>query len=408
VTPVCAGYPDEQFIEIDKVVIVQPSPKTLELIDTLIGFDTTSRHSNLELIEFIRAYLGDLGVESELVYDASGAKANLYATLGPTDRPGYALSGHTDVVPVDGQPWSTEPFKVCAKDARLYGRGTSDMKSFIAICLALTPEFLAKEIDTPLHLAFSYDEEIGCVGVRGLLERLASREIKPKGCIVGEPTMMKVIRAHKGKLSYRCHVRGREAHSSLIEQGVNAVEAAAEAVAYLKSMQRRIRDNGPYDDELDPPYTTVHTGTLHGGTALNIVALAAKFEFEFRHLAQDDPHALLAELQSHIEQHILPEMHAVDAHSGFEFEQLSHIPGLDVDENAEIVQLAKALTGANSTGKVAFGTEAGLFQQIAGIPTIVCGPGSIEQAHKPDEFIALDQIVQGEAFVRKLFARCWQ
>ena len=387
---------------------MQPTPKTLELIDKLISFDTTSRNSNLELIEFIRGYLADLGVVAELVYDSGGAKANLYATLGPTDRPGYALSGHTDVVPVDGQPWATDPFKVTAKDARLYGRGTSDMKSFIAICMALAPEFLAKEIDTPIHLALSYDEEIGCVGVRGLLERLASRDIKPKGCIVGEPTMMKVIRAHKGKLSYRCHVHGREAHSSLIEQGVNAVEAAAEAVAYLKSMQRRIRDNGPYDDELDPPYTTVHTGTLNGGTALNIVALAAQFEFEFRHLAQDDPHALLGELQTHIEQHILPEMHAVDANSGFEFELMSQIAGLDVDENAEIVQLAKALTGANSTGKVAFGTEAGLFQQIAGIPTIVCGPGSIEQAHKPDEFIALEQIVLGESFVRKLFARCWK
>jgi acetylornithine deacetylase len=387
---------------------VQPSPKTLELIEKLISFDTTSRNSNLELIEFIRGYLSDLGIDSELVHDESGTKANLYATLGPDDRPGYALSGHTDVVPVDGQPWATDPFKVTSKDARLYGRGTSDMKSFIAICLALAPEFLAKQIETPLHFAFSYDEEIGCVGVRGLLERLASREIKPKGCIVGEPTMMKVIRAHKGKLSYRCHVHGREAHSSLIEQGVNAVEAAAEAVAYLKSMQRRIRDNGPYDDELDPPYTTVHTGTLHGGTALNIVALAAKFEFEFRHLAQDDPHELLAELQAHIEKHILPEMHAVDPQSGFEFERMSQIAGLDIDENAEIVQLAKALTGANSTGKVSFGTEAGLFQQMAGIPTIVCGPGSIEQAHKPDEFIALDQIVQGEAFVRKLFARCWR
>jgi acetylornithine deacetylase len=385
---------------------VQPTPKTLELIEKLISFDTTSRNSNLELIEFIRGYLSDLGVDSELVYDDSGAKANLYATLGPTDRAGFALSGHTDVVPVDGQPWASDPFTVVEKDARLYGRGTSDMKSFIAICLALAPEFLVRDIETPVHLAFSYDEEIGCLGVRSLLERLADRAIKPKGCIVGEPTMMKVIRAHKGKLSYRCHVRGREAHSSLIEQGVNAVEAAAEAVACLKGMQRRIRDNGPYDDELEPPYTTVHTGTLHGGTALNIVALAATFEFEFRHLAQDDPHALLAELQAHIEQHIAPEMHAVDAQSGFAFERMSHIAGLDVDENSEIVQLAKALTGANSTGKVAFGTEAGLFQEMAGIPTIVCGPGSIEQAHKPDEFIALEQIVQGEAFVRKLFDRC--
>ena len=387
---------------------MQPSPQTLELIERLVAFDTTSRNSNLEIIAFIRDYLADLGVESELVHDETGTKANLYATLGPADRPGYALSGHTDVVPVDGQPWSSEPFQVLNRDGRLYGRGTSDMKSFIATCLSLAPEFLARPIQTPLHFAFSYDEEVGCIGVRGLLERLAAREVKPMGCIVGEPTEMKVVRAHKGKLSYRCHVHGREAHSSLIDQGVNAVEAAAEAIAYLKSMQRRFRDNGPFDDELSPPYTSVHTGVVHGGTALNIVPLACQFDFEFRHLPEDDPHALFAELETYIRSALLPEMHAVDPHTGFRFEPLSHIAGLSIDENSELVQLVKALTGANSTGKVAFGTEAGLFQEIAGIPTLVCGPGSIEQAHKPDEWIALEQIAQCEGFLRRLFARCWK
>lgn len=387
---------------------MQPSSRTLELVERLVAFDTTSRNSNLELIEFVRGYLDELGVASELVHDAGGTKANLYATLGPTDRPGYALSGHTDVVPVDGQPWSSDPFRVEQRDARLYGRGTSDMKSFIAVCLALAPEFLARDIDTPLHFAFSYDEEVGCIGVRGLLERLASREVKPKGCIVGEPTEMKVVRAHKGKLSYRCRVHGREAHSSLINQGVNAVEAAAEAIAYLKSMQRRFRDNGPYDEELSPPYTTVHTGVVHGGTALNIVPLACHFDFEFRHLPEDDPHALFAELERYIDDTLLPEMRAVDPETGFRFEPLSHIAGLSIDEDSELVQLVKALTGANSTGKVAFGTEAGLFQEMAGIPTLVCGPGSIEQAHKPDEWIALEQIGQCEDFVRRLFARCWK
>jgi acetylornithine deacetylase len=376
------------------------------MIERLIGFDTTSRNSNLELMEFVGDYLKDLGVESELVHNEEGSKANLYATLGPTDRPGIALSGHTDVVPVDGQDWHTDPFQVVEKDGRLYGRGTCDMKSFIGVCLALAPEFLARDIVTPLHFAFSHDEEIGCVGVRSLIDSLVARPIKPSAVIIGEPTEMKVVRAHKGKLSYRCHVRGFEAHSSLSHIGVNAVEAAAEAVAYLKTMARRHRDQGPFDPELVPPYTTVHTGTIHGGTALNIVPRDCSFEFEFRHLPDDDPEALLDELRRHVAKHIEPEMHAAQPGTGFDFEAMSHIPGLSTDEDADIVQLAKALTGQNTTAKVSFGTEAGLFQG-GGMPAVVCGPGSIDQAHKPDEFIAKEQIDQCEAFLRKLFERCW-
>jgi acetylornithine deacetylase len=376
------------------------------MIERLIGFDTTSRNSNLELMEFVGDYLKDLGVESELIHNQKGSKANLYATLGPTDRPGIALSGHTDVVPVDGQDWHTDPFQVVEKDGRLYGRGTCDMKSFIGVCLALAPEFLARDIVTPLHFAFSHDEEIGCVGVRSLIDSLVARPIKPSAVIIGEPTEMKVVRAHKGKLSYRCHVRGFEAHSSLSHIGVNAVEAAAEAVAYLKTMARRHRDQGPFDPELVPPYTTVHTGTIHGGTALNIVPRDCSFEFEFRHLPDDDPEALLDELRHHIAKHIEPEMHAAQPGTGFDFETMSHIPGLSTDEDADIVQLAKALTGQNTTAKVSFGTEAGLFQG-GGMPAVVCGPGSIDQAHKPDEFIAKEQIDQCEAFLRKLFERCW-
>ena len=381
--------------------------KSIDMIKRLVGFDTTSRNSNLELMEFVAGYLKDLGVDSELVHNNEATKANLYATLGPTDRPGIALSGHTDVVPVDGQDWHTDPFQVVESDARLYGRGTCDMKSFIAICLALAPEFLAREITTPLHFAFSHDEEIGCVGVRSLIDALRDRPIKPSAVIIGEPTEMKVVRAHKGKLSYRCHVRGFEAHSSLSHIGVNAVEAAAEAVAHLKSMARRHRDQGPFDAELVPPYTTVHTGTIHGGTALNIVPRYCSFEFEFRHLPDDAPHALLDELRRHVAEHIEPEMHAAEPGTGFTFEPMSHIPGLSTDEDAEIVQLAKALTGQNTTSKVSFGTEAGLFRD-GGMPAVVCGPGSIDQAHKPDEFIARDQIKQCEAFMRKLFERCWQ
>jgi acetylornithine deacetylase len=356
---------------------------------------------------FVGDYLKDLGIESELVHNDEGTKANLYATLGPADKPGIALSGHTDVVPVDGQDWHSEPFQIIEKNGRLYGRGTSDMKSFIGVCLALAPEFLARKINTPLHFAFSYDEEIGCLGVRSLIDALAQRAVKPSAVIIGEPTQMKVVRAHKGKLSYRCKVSGFEAHSSLSHIGVNAVEAAAEAVSYLKSMARRHRDQGPFDSELVPPYTTVHTGTIHGGTALNIVPKTCSFEFEFRHLPEDDPHALLDELRDHVAQHIEPEMHSTVPGTGFSFEPMSHIPGLSTDEDAEVVQLAKALTGQNTTAKVAFGTEAGLFQ-AGGMPAVVCGPGSIDQAHKPDEFIELDQINQCEIFLRRLFERCWQ
>ena len=386
---------------------MSPEAKTVDLIKQLIAFDTTSRNSNLELLAFVVAYLETLGIESELVHNEERTKANLYATLGPADRPGIALSGHTDVVPVDGQDWDTDPFDVVEKDAKLYGRGTADMKSFIGVCLALAPEFLERDIETPLHLVFSHDEEIGCVGVRSLIDILKDRPLKPSGVIIGEPTDMKVVRAHKGKLSYRCQVHGFEAHSSLAHVGVNAVEAAAEAVAYLKSMARRHRDEGPFDAELEPPYTTVHTGTIHGGTALNIVPKDCSFEFEFRHLPEDDPHALLDELREHIARHIEPEMTAKQASCGFHFEYISRIPGLSTDEEADIVQLAKSLTGQNATGKVAFGTEAGLFQD-SGMPAVVCGPGSIDQAHKPNEFIALEQIARCEAFVRKLFERCWK
>jgi acetylornithine deacetylase len=379
-------------------------PVSIAMLEQLIAFDTTSRHSNLQLIEFIRSYLADLGVTAELVYNAERSKANLYATLGPQDRPGIALSGHTDVVPVDGQDWASDPFVLTERDDRLYGRGSADMKAFIAICLALTPEILKQELRTPVHFMFSYDEEIGCIGVRTLLEVLKDRPVKPLACIVGEPTLMKIIRAHKGKLSMRCRVRGFSCHSSLAHQGVNAVEAAAETVAYLKSMARRFRDNGPYDADLEPSYTTVHTGVLQGGTALNIVPAESHFDFEFRHLPEQDPQALFAELQAFTEQQLLPEMQAVAADSGFSWEQLSQFPGLSTADDADVVELVKALTGANSTGKVSFGTEAGLFQAID-IPTVVCGPGSIEQAHKPDEFIAIGEIVRCEEFIRRLIGR---
>jgi acetylornithine deacetylase len=381
-----------------------PMPASLALIRRLVAFDTTSRNSNLMLIDDVRDYLSALGIASQLIEDESGKKANLFATIGPADRPGIVLSGHTDVVPVDGQEWSSDPFAVIERDGRLYGRGTCDMKSFIAIVLALAPEFVRAPLAAPIHLAFSYDEEVGCLGVRRLLDDLAARGIRPRACIVGEPTDMKVIRAHKGKLSLRARVRGFECHSSLAPKGVNAIQYAAEAIAYLIAMGRRIAESGPFDREYDIPYTTVHTGLIQGGTALNIVPKDCWFDFEFRYLPADDPHALYAQLRRHVEAVLEPAMRRVHADTGFSWEELSQFPGLETPEEAEIAQLAKAASGSNATAKVAFGTEAGLFSE-AGIPTIICGPGHIDQAHKPDEFVALEQIALCESFLRRVIER---
>ncbi|MBL8697198.1 MAG: acetylornithine deacetylase [Alphaproteobacteria bacterium] len=384
-----------------------PSSAAVDMIRRLVGFDTTSRDSNLSLIEFVKGHLAGHGIDSELVYDADGRKANLFATIGPADRPGLVLSGHTDVVPIDGQEWVTDPFAVTEKDGRLYGRGTCDMKSFVAVVLAMVPEIKRSVRGSPVHLAFSYDEEVGCLGVRRMLDVIAQRPVRPYACIVGEPTEMKVIRAHKGKLSTRAHVRGFECHSSLAPHGVNAVQYAAEFIANLNRIGRRLATDGPFDREFDVPFTTVHTGVIHGGTALNIVPKDCYFDFEFRHLPAHDPRALLAEAEAYARRELEPAMHAVQRDTGFRFEELSSFPGLATDEQAEITQLCKAATGANGTSKVAFGTEAGLFE-ATGIPTIVCGPGHIDQAHKPNEFIAVDQVALCEAFLRRVLERVAQ
>jgi acetylornithine deacetylase len=376
-------------------------PETRAMIERLIAFDTTSRNSNLELIHYVRDYLADLGVRAELVHGDEGRKANLYATLGPDDRPGVALSGHTDVVPIDGQDWQRDPWRVSEHGGKLYGRGTCDMKSFIAVALAHAPRFLEAGLATPVHLCLSYDEEVGCKGVPALLDFLAARPVKPAMCVVGEPTEMKVITAHKGKTSVRCHVRGKEAHSSLAPYGVNAVNAAARVVGHLADMAARKAAEGPFDPDFDVPYTTVHTGTIEGGSQLNIVPGHCRFEFEFRYLPQDSPQDLLDEVKRYAEAEVAPAMRAVDPATGFNWEQIAGFPGLDLSPGAEVVELAKALSGGNATGKVAFGTEAGLFDR-SGIPAVVCGPGSIDQAHKPDEFVALEQVALCERFMERL------
>jgi len=374
------------------------------MIDLLIGFDTTSRNSNLDLIHDVRDYLGGLGVESHLTFDDDKRKANLYATLGPTDRGGIALSGHTDVVPIDGQEWSSDPWTVVERDGRLHGRGTCDMKGFIAIALAHAPRFLERDIQTPIHLCLSYDEETGCMGVPKLIAWLNQQAVKPRVCIVGEPTDMKVIVGHKGKMSCRARVRGLECHSSLTPHGVNAIQAAAKVVTKIAEMAARKAEEGPFDEDYDVPYSTLHCGTIQGGSAANIVPLECSFEFEMRCLPADDAEALFAEIKAYARDEIEPAMKAIAPESGFNWEETTFHPGLDMALDSEVVALAKALTGANDTGKVAFGTEASLFDQ-GGIPTVVCGPGSIDQAHKPDEYVSLEQLALCERFMTRLLDR---
>jgi acetylornithine deacetylase len=378
---------------------------SIELIEKLIAFDTTSRESNLELISFIQDYLQGLGIESMLAHNVEKTKANLYATVGDATKSGVMLSGHTDVVPVDGQAWDTDPFKVAQKDGKLYGRGTSDMKSFIAITLAMLPRFIERGLDTPLHLAFSYDEEIGCIGVRRLIEKLNDMPVKPAMCIVGEPTSMQVITGHKGKRSYNIHVRGFEAHSSLAPTGVNAIEFAARFIAKLRDIAERIQAEGPFDELYDVTHTTVHTGVISGGTQLNIVPKDCRFECEFRHIGAEDSDALEAEIRAYARDVLEPAMQAIQPSTGIDIECVNDMPGLEMNVDDEVVTFVKALAGRNDHAKVAFGTEAGLFKERAGIPAVVCGPGSIDQAHKPNEFITLEQIQAGEIFMERLMDR---
>lgn len=380
--------------------MTQPRATTVEILDKLIGFDTTSRNSNLELIHWAQAYLQERGVSADLQLDGSGEKANLWATIGPADRPGIMLSGHSDVVPVDGQEWASDPFRMEERDGLLYGRGVADMKGFIAICLSHVEDFLAAGLKTPVNIAMSYDEEVGCLGGRQLAEMLSGLEVKPRLCIVGEPTTMGVITSHKGKSSWRVRVKGFECHSSLTHQGVNAVEYAAELIHCIRGLARDKRENGPFDEAFDPPYTTVHTGVVNGGTALNIVPKDCEFLFEFRNLPEDDTAEMFKQVEA-MAADLTAEMQKVQPDTGISFDRISWFAGLGTAEDEEAVTLGKAFAQSNATGKVSFGTEAGHYQN-AGVPTIVCGPGDIEQAHKPDEFISLDQLAACEAFFARM------
>ena len=361
------------------------------LLARLIGFATVSRDSNLALIGFIRDYLADLGVECELFHNAEGTKANLFATLGPLDVGGVVLSGHTDVVPVDGQAWTVEPFALSEREGRLYGRGTADMKGFIASVLAAVPAFLAQPLRIPLHLAFSYDEEVGCLGVRSMLAALAQRPHKPRLCLIGEPTELKPVLGHKGKLAMRCQVHGAACHSAYAPYGVNAIEYAARLIGKLGEIGDGLAQPEHHDTRFDPPFSTVQTGVIKGGRALNIVPEECEFDFEVRALPGFDAQGVANQLQGYAEAELLPRMRAVNQGADIRLEALSAYPGLATPADSEAARLVALLSGSAAFGTVAFCTEGGLFDQ-AGIPTVVCGPVSMEQGHKPDEFVSVEQL----------------
>ena len=373
-----------------------------DILSTLIGFDTTSRESNLKLIEFIQDYLEQLGVPCELIFNEERSKANLFATLGPDDRPGIVLSGHTDVVPVDGQNWSFEPFRLTEHDGKLYGRGTADMKSYIACVLAAVPKMLDEgPLTVPVHIALSYDEEVGCLGVRRLLEILEQRPNRPKLCIIGEPTELKPVLGHKGKLAMRCTVHGAACHSAYAPEGVNAIENAADLIGELQRIGTELRDPELCDSRFEPPFTTVQTGVISGGRALNIVPAECRFDFEIRSLPAQNPKEVAQKLERYAREEVLPKMHAVDASTDIQFSELSSYPGLDTRSESDAANLAAEVCESGEFSTVAFGTEGGLYDAI-GIPTVICGPGSMDQGHKPDEFITIEQLEACDAMLARL------
>ncbi|RVD75746.1 acetylornithine deacetylase [Pseudomonas koreensis] len=374
---------------------------SVALLKTLVGFDTTSRESNLQLIEFVRDYLTGFDVPCELIYNAERNKANLFATIGPADQPGIVLSGHTDVVPVDGQPWTVAPFELSEHDGKLFGRGTADMKGYIACVLALVPTLVQTTLRMPVHIALSYDEEVGCLGVRSLLAELEQRPVKPLLCIIGEPTELKPVLGHKGKLAMRCDVHGHPCHSAYAPLGVNAIEYAAELIGELGRIGQQLQAPEHHDARFDPPYSTVQTGVISGGKALNIVPADCRFDFEIRALPSQDPARVALQLQAYAEQQVLPRMRAVSEHSAIRFSALSAYPGLATDAQSQAAELIAAFCGSREFGTVAFGTEGGLFD-AAGIATVVCGPGSMDQGHKPDEFVSRAQLDACDAMLQRM------
>ena len=374
---------------------------SVDLLAELLAFDTTSDRSNLPLIAFVEDWLARHGVASRRVTDTTGEKANLYATIGPSDRPGVMLSGHTDTVPVTGQNWRVEPFRLTADGDRLYGRGSADMKGFLAAVLAAVPKLAEADLAVPVHIAFSHDEEVGCVGVRTLLADLAEQPVRPAACLIGEPTSMRVATAHKGKLGARLHIRGRACHSGMAPEGVNAIHAAARLISKVEDMAAAKAARGPFDGRFAIPHTTLQVGTIQGGTVLNIVPQDCRLDFEIRNVPEDDPEDLLDELMT-VAASLEAEMRAAHAEAGIRLERLNDYPGLSMADDHALVDYVLALLDDRNLERIGYGTEGGLFQRELGIPALVCGPGSMAQGHQPDEFVTRDQLARCGVFLDRL------
>jgi acetylornithine deacetylase len=366
----------------------------------LIGFDTTSRGSNLALIDFAQGLLEEAGARCRRTYDSTGAKANLFASLGPDGPGGFVLSGHSDAVPVDGQAWTSDPFKAEIHDGKLFGRGACDMKGFIGTALSLLPAM--KNLKRPIHFALSYDEEVGCVGVQGLLADLAAADIRPSLAIIGEPTLMRVVGAHKAGAVLHTDCHGCEGHSSAPDKGANAVMMAGEFVALLEDVGNALRADT--DALFDPPFTTVQANMISGGVAVNILARDAHVIWEYRALPDRDVEALMARIEERTRAEILPKYRARVPYAAFETVFHARYPGLVLDAASPALALACEITGDDQVQAVSYGAEAGHFQR-AGIPAVLCGPGSIEQAHRADEFVALSELEACEMFLKKVIAK---
>ena len=377
---------------------------TINRLSRLIAFDTTSRHSNLALIHDCADYLESLGLKPWLSHNADQSKANLFATIAAADgstEGGLILSGHTDVVPTDGQAWQSDPYRADIREGRLYGRGSADMKGFIAAVLAAAPAMVQAELKRPLHIALSYDEEIGCLGAPVMIAELQKRGLTPEHCIVGEPTSMRMVVAHKGIHTFRCAVHGKAAHSSLTPQGVNAIEYAAKLIVFINELAGRLKARYDTDPDYDVPFSTLSVNTIAGGIAGNIVPQLCEFEFDYRNLPHMSPADITAPIEAHIREVLQPQMQAVDAACRIDMRHGENVPAMPEAEAALLHDLITQLVEDSSRLKVAYATEGGQFQQ-AGIATVICGPGNIEQAHKADEFVELSQLARCDAFLHKL------
>ncbi len=374
------------------------------MLARLVSFDTTSRNSNLELISFVRSWLDAHKVPYRVSTEPDGSKANIHAIIGPHTPGGIALAGHVDTVPADGQAWTADPFTLRTRDGKLYGRGAADMKGFVAAILAAVPDLVARNLARPMHLMITYDEEVTFAGAHRIVADLRESALWPALCVVGEPSGMKPILAHKGKIDLQVSVRGLTGHSSEPHRGVNAVQAGAEAVAWVAREARRLAAEGPFEEGFDPPHTTMHVGEFRGGTILNVIPERAAFAMEWRTIPADDHNAMIARFEAHVRSAIEPAMHSVSRDTGFTINKPLWFPGMSLSAEHELATLVKHLTGTNSAGKVSYATEGGLYQE-SGIPTIVCGPGHIAQAHQPDEWVAQDQLDTCDSFIRRLAER---